>query len=370
MKLSRNSPDVGMSFLQDNEPMVIYNMSESKMKYYYNPVGNPEIQYNIHADEFQRLSDQGSIIEPGDIVSVKMGYDFHRGKLESVSDNHINLKIGDTKPEKVNVNELQPGDKVTFPIFDSKFKGSIQDIDDESFHLVNNSGVKFNLHKSELPEEVTIFRENRLSLPIDHEDYKGVYKFKPGQKFDIRELPKTIFELDTKAIDSKDRHQLLQGKQTNQVYELTSSKGEKYPAKFSLKREEGKLRIDVNPKLRELNISDTFTDAEKKELTAGNVIKKSFPSENGEFDSFVKVDPDLNKLAFLSTDNFNNLLDKSGLSKVTEEQKLDLLNGKNISFNRLNSKATFSLDFFNKNILLDKEQKESYSFKANTGLKR
>jgi hypothetical protein len=356
MKLSRNSPNVGMSFLQDNEPMVIYNMSENKMKYYYNPVGNPEIQYYIHADEFQRLSDQGSIIEPGDIISVKMGYDFHRGKLESVSDNHINLKIGDTKPEIVNVNELQPGDKVTFPIFDSKFKGSIQGIDDESFHLVNNSGVKFNLHKSELPEEITIFRENRLSLPIDHEDYKGVYKFKPGQKFDVRELPKTIFELDTKAIDSKDRHQLLQGKQTNQVYELTSSKGEKYPAKFSLKREDGKLRIDVNPKLRE--------------LTVGNVIKKSFPSENGEFDSFVKVDPDLNKLAFLSTDNFNNLLDKSGLSKVTEEQKLNLLNGKNISFNRLNSKATFSLDFFNKNILLDKEQKESYSFKANTGLKR
>ncbi len=362
-------PYAGMNFLQDNEPMQVTDFSGEKV--FFNQLKDSGISYNLPIAEFNKLSESGNIIQPGDIVSVKVENDFHRGKVNDIGENStIFLKLGQTKEEQITANDLKKGDKVSFPMFDSTFNGNVEKVNKESIHFVNNSGVKFNLKKTDLPEEIKLQTDRKMQVAMDAPSFKGIYKFQLGQKFDMRELPPNIWGVDTKSIGGKDVHLLLHGKQTDKVYELKNTKGESYPAKIALTREDGKPRIKVNPKNRTLNLTDKFSEAEQKELLSGNAIKKAFSYEGKALESYVKVDKELNRLAFMSTDNFEKLLKNAGLSKMPEEKKSDLLNGKEVSLKSIGATSKFSFDFNNQTLHLKKETKENYSFKTSGGIKR
>lgn len=303
-------------------------------------------------------------LKQGDIVSVMYENAFFRGKVTKDLDKSIRLQTGQTKEtENFDFAKIKVGDTFKFKEENETIKATLTKKEGNEITLKSGTG---NVHKNvlDMPQKVTLVHETIKTFRLDDEKYQGAYKFNQGQKYDIREVPSKIFGLNTKDIPASDMHKLLKGNQTENVYTLTKRDGEKYEAKFSFKRSEGKLRIDVNPKNQTLNLSDKFTAEEKKELLSGGVIVKDFQGKNKSFQSFVKVDEKLNKLSFLPVNELVELnkktklnLSNEHLNKLAEKGKLDLGNA--------NKKFSVSLDFHNKTLQLKKEKMvtETKSFK-------
>lgn len=359
----------GTRFLYNNEPMLLKANANDYFKVDFQTLSTDPVKFidfNMHVNKFAKLHRDGEIILPGELVSVQNGRNFTRGKLVEVSADGFSIQSGSDRENSISIADLKVGYKVSFPYCDDIFKGEVSDLRKDDIEFSVKSGVKYHIPRHDMPETVLVNNSNIVSFDFKN-DLKGAYRLLPGQKFDYRELPSEIFGLKVKDIARQDIHLLLQGKMTFNVYEMIKSNKDTYSAKFSLFREDGKLRVNVNPRNNSLTLSDVFTEYEKEKLQNGEAVRKSFVPGSGEArESYVKIDHALNKLVFIGVDQFNELKQKSGLDQISTEDIKNLIEKGELVLQDEKEKLTISLDYNNKTLDLTTEfmVQRSESFKA------
>ena len=321
----------------------------------------------MSTNKFDYLLQDGKIIAKNDLVSVQVGYDFCRGKVAEINESGLTILTGGESEKQINVSDLKVGDKASFAFGEGTFKGVVTELRENEIEFkLKGKGMRYHMNRSDIPETISIDTSKRTQIAFD-ENYKGTYKFKPGQKYDFRELPPVIFGLDKKSIASSDLHLLLQGKTTSGLYEFTKTGGDKYQAVFALYREDGKTRINATPRNAELTLGSSFSDNEKEKLHRGEVCRKDF----GHGDTYVKIDNALNKLIFIKVDEVNNLFEKSGANEhLTTDQKSELIQNNVLVLNDKEKETqVVSFDWLNKMLDISTEytSRRLESFKIDSG---